>query len=85
MRQRCERLKVLDTAKRKTFYQGVIGKRALVLIETSRDKETGLPVGRSRNYIPFLIKNHNELKNSEIDVVANEINGDRVIGYAIDR
>ena len=85
VKQRCERLKVLDTAKRKTFYQGVIGKRASVLIETLRDKETGLPAGRSRNYIPFLIKNHNELKNVEIDVVADEINGDRVIGYAVDR
>src|SRR3989338_2943705 len=85
VKQRCERLKVLDTAKRKTFYQGVIGKRASVLIETSRDKETGFPAGRSRNYIPFLIKNHNELKNIEIDVVAKEINGDRVIGYEVDR
>src|SRR3989338_3916753 len=85
VKQRCERLKVLYTAKRKTFYEGVIGKRASVLIETSRDKETGFPAGRSRNYIPFLIKNHNELKNIEIDVVAKEINGDRVIGYEVDR
>lgn len=85
IKQRCEKLKVLDKIKRKRFYEKFIGKKAWVLIEASRDKETGFLKGRSRNYIPFLIKNNNELKNIEIDVIGNEISGDRMIGYAIGR
>ncbi len=85
VKERCERLKELDKIKRKKFYEKFIGKKAWVLIETSRDKETGFFKGRARNYIPLLIKNHNGLQNSEIEVIGAEINGGRIIGYAIDR
>lgn len=82
---RCERIRALDKIKRKIFYEKFIGKKASVLIERSRDKETGLSAGRARNYIPFLIKNRKVRKNIEMDIVGSEINGDRMIGYAIGR
>lgn len=94
VKERCERLRILDKIKRKKFYEKFIGKKAWVLIEASRDEETGFLTGRSRNYIPFLIKacpvmslngSGNELTNLEIDVIGNEVNGDRMIGYAIGR
>jgi threonylcarbamoyladenosine tRNA methylthiotransferase MtaB len=82
VKQRCEILKNLDKIKRKNFYEGFLGKRVSVLVEASRDKDTGFFTGRSRNYIPFLIKNYNGLKNVEIDFICSEIHGDRAIGYA---
>ncbi|MBI5327667.1 MAG: tRNA (N(6)-L-threonylcarbamoyladenosine(37)-C(2))-methylthiotransferase MtaB [Deltaproteobacteria bacterium] len=81
-KQRCEMLKNLDKIKRRNFYEGFIGKRVSVLVEASRDKDTGFFTGRSRNYIPFLIKNHNGLKNVEIDFICSAIDGDRAVGYA---
>lgn len=83
IKERCERLRILDKTKRKGFYEKFIGKKLAVLTETSLDKETGFSTGRSRNYIPFLIKGDNKIKNIEIDVVANKIHGDRMIGDAI--
>lgn len=83
IKERCERLRILDKTKRKGFYEKFIGKKLAVLTETSLDKETGFSTGRSRNYIPFLIKGDNKIKNTEIAVVANKIHGDRMIGDAI--
>lgn len=57
---RCRRLKELDDAKRDAFYRGFAGKTAEVLVESARDKKTGLLKGRARNYIPVFIKNQGE-------------------------
>lgn len=83
IKQRCEKLKALDRIKKNEFYQRFIGRKASVLIEASRDKETGLLKGKSRNYIPFLIKDYDGLKNIEMDVVCSEIYGNGAIGYAV--
>lgn len=82
VKQRCEMLKELDKIKRENFYNGFIGKKVSVLIESSYNKETGLSTGRSRNYMPFLLKDYNGLKNIEAVVICGEIEGDRIIGYA---
>ena len=52
IRERCERLKRLDSEKRRAFYKASLGRKAEVLIEGGRDKETGSVMGHSRNYIP---------------------------------
>ncbi|HBR16675.1 MAG: tRNA (N(6)-L-threonylcarbamoyladenosine(37)-C(2))-methylthiotransferase MtaB [Deltaproteobacteria bacterium RIFCSPLOWO2_12_FULL_43_16] len=83
IKERCERFRILDKIKRKGFYEKFIGKKLAVLTETSLDKETGFSTGRSRNYIPFLIKGDNKIKNTEIAVVAHKIHGDRMIGDAV--
>ncbi len=55
IRQRCERLKRLDGEKRRAFYEASIGRKAAVLIEGGRDKETGGLLGHSGNYIPVAL------------------------------
>lgn len=84
IKERCERLRLLDREKRKEFYQSFIGKGMHVLIEASRDRDTGLPMGRSRNYIPFLIKGRPVAENLEIAVIGSALHGDRMIGDAVD-
>lgn len=51
IKQRCQKLFALDVQKRESFHASFINKTAEVLIETSRDKKTGLLKGRARNYI----------------------------------
>lgn len=55
VRERSERLKILDNEKRRAFYKASVGRKAEVLIEGGRDKETGAPTGHSRNYIPVIV------------------------------
>lgn len=80
VRQRCESLKKLDEMKRKNFYQGFLGKRASVLLEASRDKDTGFLTGRSRNYMPFLVNCSDEFKNLTIDVTAGAVRENGILG-----
>ncbi len=55
IKERCKALRDLDALKRDGFYKGFVGKEAKVLVETVRDRETGLPKGKSGNYIPVLL------------------------------
>jgi threonylcarbamoyladenosine tRNA methylthiotransferase MtaB len=57
IKQRCSRLKELDRFKREDFYKGFVGRTAKVIIESKRDTLTGMPKGRTRNYIPVVIEN----------------------------
>lgn len=64
IKERCARLKELDTEKRLAFYDGFIGRSAQVLIEAARDRTTGLLKGRARNYIPVLLDGPDSLMNT---------------------
>jgi threonylcarbamoyladenosine tRNA methylthiotransferase MtaB len=55
VKARCKRLRSIDASKRYSFYKGFVGKEATVLVETVKDRETGLPKGKSDNYIPVLL------------------------------
>ena len=55
IKARCKRLRELDASKRYDFYKGLVGKEATVLVETAKDRESGLPKGKSGNYIPVLL------------------------------
>ncbi len=68
VKERCERLKRLDAAKRELFYETFLGKSGEVLIETARDKKTGLLKGRSRNYIQVWAGGGDELANTLVKV-----------------
>jgi threonylcarbamoyladenosine tRNA methylthiotransferase MtaB len=56
VKARCRRLKELDAVKRNGFYKRFVGSTATVLVESSRDKLTGLAKGKSGNYIPVLLE-----------------------------
>ena len=83
IKERCERLRALDKIMRRRFCEKFIGKRLSVLVEASRDKETGFFMGRSENYIPFLVKDDDAVENQEIDVVGVEIRNNKVLGTCL--
>jgi threonylcarbamoyladenosine tRNA methylthiotransferase MtaB len=55
-KRRAERLRAVGTAKRQAFAEGFIGTPLQVLVEGRTDKNTGLPVGFSDNYIPVAVR-----------------------------
>jgi len=77
VKQRGKLLRSLSSKKRTAFYQSYLNRKLKVLVETKRDKRTGLFKGLSRNYIPILIDGGDEFINKEVTVrvtsVANEI------------
>ena len=83
IKERCERLRALDKIMRRRFCKKFIGKSLSVLVEASRDKETGFFMGRSKNYIPFLVKDDDAVENQEIDVVGIEIRNNKVLGTCL--
>jgi threonylcarbamoyladenosine tRNA methylthiotransferase MtaB len=66
VKERSARLRELDERKREEFYRGFIGTTALVVVEGAKDKATGMPKGRSRNYIPVIIDNGENGENGEL-------------------
>ncbi|MEE9615235.1 MAG: tRNA (N(6)-L-threonylcarbamoyladenosine(37)-C(2))-methylthiotransferase MtaB [Thermodesulfobacteriota bacterium] len=72
IKERCRRLKDLDTLKRDGFYGEFLGKETHVLVESARDGKTGLLKGRSRNYIPVFLGGDDGLKRKEVRVTLTE-------------
>ena len=81
---RKERAAILrDTGNRKRtkFNSGFVGKKLTVLVEGSKDKETGYVKGFSDNYVPVLIPEGDmSLSNHIVQVTAEHIIGGKVIG-----
>ena len=85
IKARCQSLRELGARKRELFYGAFRGKKAQVLIESKRDRESGFLKGYSRNYIPVLLPGGDEFINQELDVEIIDVHGDRVIGKNIVR
>jgi threonylcarbamoyladenosine tRNA methylthiotransferase MtaB len=77
---RCARLKELDTLKREKFFGGFTGRKAEVLVESSRDKATGSLKGRARNYIPVVFEGKDALKGTLAEVVLERFTSERMSG-----
>lgn len=75
---RCQTLRELGEKKRKRFYGSFLGQKGTVLVESKRDRETGMLKGYSRNYIPILIPGGDELMNREVEAELIEVRGERV-------
>jgi threonylcarbamoyladenosine tRNA methylthiotransferase MtaB len=73
-------LRELGAKKREDFYRAFLGKNLKVLIESKRERETGLLKGFSRNYIPVLTDGAEALINREIDLEVTEVRGEKVFG-----
>lgn len=56
VKERCETLFELDRVKRGEFFQKLLGRILKVLVESSRDRKTGLLRGRTGNYVSVLIE-----------------------------
>ena len=76
-------LRELGAKKRADFYRAFLGKNLKVLIESKRERETGLLKGFSRNYIPVLADGADALMNRELDIEVAEVRGDKVFGKII--
>jgi threonylcarbamoyladenosine tRNA methylthiotransferase MtaB len=71
---------MLGQEKRQIFYRQFIRQTMPVLIETRRDKATGLLKGISSNYLPVLIDAGNELKNKIIDIKIDTLKEGKLFG-----
>ncbi len=83
IRARCQSLRELGAKKRRLFYGAFKGKKAKVLIESKRDRESGFLKGYSRNYIPVFLPGGDECINQELDVRIMDVQGERVRGEKI--
>jgi threonylcarbamoyladenosine tRNA methylthiotransferase MtaB len=83
IRARASILRRLGERKRVEFAQRFVGQDLRVLTESKRDRETGLLVGYSRNYVRVLVRSDDDLVNRErlVRVVARQ--RDRVVAEPI--
>ncbi len=83
-KERAKILRMLGERKRAAFSERFIGKRLSVLIESKKDRDTGLQKGFSENYIPVLIAGNTEyLANDIVDIIADKRNGAKLLGRKI--
>ena len=81
IKKRCKILRELGQAKKKRFYTQKIGQTVTVLVEGTRDRDTGKLKGLSANYIPVLIDGDNSLKNKIVETNITEVTPNlKVIG-----
>ncbi|MBP1718203.1 MAG: tRNA 2-methylthioadenosine synthase -like protein [Deltaproteobacteria bacterium] len=83
IKTRCLALRELGAKKRKDFYRDFLGKNLKVLIESKRERETGLLKGFSPNYIPVLADGGDGLINQEVDIEVTEVRGEKVFGKIV--
>jgi len=80
---RAAALRRLGGAKRRAFAARFVGRTLRVLVESTRDRDTGLLIGYARNYVRVLLDGRDDLVNSEVGVRVSERRGDRVRGWPV--
>lgn len=80
VKKRGKRLRSLSSKKKTAFYQSYLNRDLRVLVETKKDKKTGLFKGLSRNYIPVLIDGGDEFTNKEVTVRVTSVENEIVRG-----
>lgn len=83
IRARASLLRRLGERKRAEFSQRFVGEELRVLAESARDRETGLLIGYSRNYVRVLVRGDDDLVNRECLVRVLARRRDRVIAEPI--
>jgi len=73
IKNRCKRMRELGRIKRQSFYKKFIRKNLEILVESKRDRKTGLLKGLASNYIPVLIPGNDNLKNSFVNVNIDKV------------
>jgi threonylcarbamoyladenosine tRNA methylthiotransferase MtaB len=85
IRARAQALRRLGAEKRRAFAQRCIGAELEVLVESTRDRETGRLAGYGRNYARVLLDGGDALVNTEVRVRAVAQRGERLLGIAVAR
>jgi threonylcarbamoyladenosine tRNA methylthiotransferase MtaB len=73
IKTRCEKMRQLGNEKKRIFYETFVGKTVEVLIESKRDKATGLLKGITSNYIPVHFVGKDDLFNTLLQVNIKKI------------
>ena len=79
IKARCQKMRALGNIKKKTFYKRFIGKSVEVLIESKRDKKTGMVWGKTSNYIPVLIRGEGISANTMVQARIMGLNDDHSV------
>jgi len=84
MKERALILRGIGNRKRIEFNSGFIGKMLSVLVEGSRDKETGWMKGFSDNYVPVLLPEGDQsLANRIVTVTGDRMIREKVVGEIV--
>ena len=83
VKKRGRLLRSLSSKKRAAFYQSYVKRELQMLVETKRDRTTGLYRGLSRNYIPILIDEGEEFINTEVTVRVTSVTDGMVKGVIV--
>jgi threonylcarbamoyladenosine tRNA methylthiotransferase MtaB len=79
---RARQLRRLGVAKRTAFARRFVGRSLPVLVEATRDRQTGRLAGYSRNYVRVLLHGPESMINREVAVRVTGTRGDRALGTA---
>ena len=79
IKARCEKMRRLGNEKKYAFYNKFMGKTVEVLIESKRDKATGLLKGITSNYIPVHIVDKIDLFNTLVQVKIEKIRNNNMV------
>jgi threonylcarbamoyladenosine tRNA methylthiotransferase MtaB len=82
IRHRTQRLRRLSRELRRAFLSRYIGKTVSVLIERRRDRQTGLLIGMSGNYMRVLTAGPDALQNEIVPVRIERLENDQAFGVA---
>ena len=80
IKSRCKRMRLLGDSKRMDFYTRFIDQEMEVLVETTRNRPTGLLKGLTSNYIPVLIDANDDYQNKLVAVRTQKLLGDALLG-----
>lgn len=80
IKDRCRALRELGWRKKSLYHTSFLGRTLQVLVESKRDRDTGMLKGYSQNYIPVLIPGGEEWMNHRVDVEVTELRDGRVLG-----
>jgi threonylcarbamoyladenosine tRNA methylthiotransferase MtaB len=73
IKARCEKMRRLGNEKKRIFYETFLEKTVEVLIESKRDKATGLLKGITSNYVPVHVVGEDDLFNTLVQVNIEKI------------
>lgn len=84
IRRRAEALRKMGLKKRVAFYGRHLDREREVLVETKRDRKTGMLKGVTRNYVPVLFQGPDSLQRGLVPVRIRGIQGREVYGTLAD-
>lgn len=73
LKERSHCMRQLGTELRQAFYNRFLNNKVNVLVETSRDKRTGMQKGLTANYLPVVIDADDTCQNTFVDVTITKV------------